>query len=90
MTSSDTGITVYFACPHCSAVYGAAQMQSAENCPGEFYCNACATPVHVWDGAYHFSQWHAAGNQPPRKREALARRRRGRSFSKFGQPANYG
>jgi hypothetical protein len=39
LTSSDTSITVNFACPHCSAVYGAAQSQSPEDCAGECYCS---------------------------------------------------
>jgi hypothetical protein len=88
MTSCDTGITVYFACPHCSAVYGAAQTHSAEECLGEFYCNACATPVHVWGGDYDFSQWHALSNQTHRKRQAREQRLRA-NLSKFEQRAHH-
>jgi hypothetical protein len=66
--SNDTPVTVHFSCPHCLAVYRAAQERTAEKRPGEFYCGSCGTPIHEWTGFYVFSNWNAVTKSMPNGR----------------------
>jgi hypothetical protein len=56
--ADDARVTVHFSCPHCLMIYRATQERTAENCPGEFYCGRCGTPVHEWIAPYCFSNWN--------------------------------
>jgi predicted RNA-binding Zn-ribbon protein involved in translation (DUF1610 family) len=51
-------LTVYFACPHCGALFTATQ----EHHPGAgtFECTHCGWLVHEWSGPYNFIDWKRA------------------------------
>ncbi len=55
--SNDAQIVVYFSCALCSTIYRATQERRVEECPGEFYCGSCGSPVHCWAGFYDFLNW---------------------------------
>jgi hypothetical protein len=51
-------LTVHFACPHCGALFTAAQ----EHQPGAgtFECTQFGWLVHEWSGPYNFIDWERA------------------------------